>query len=579
MIPGRTMPTFTVQVPSISLEGYFEYIKKVVPEDKRFCFLVGACHLGIHFENDMVTTKGQTVFSLPSLILAAKKINETYPLINKPTGNFESCIDDAARLCEPAEGVDFDFCFSGKELTREETVRIILWITSSNHQYQGDMIHELANNLILSGLSTFKELPVNSTLIDQHFSRNVGVSGKEYFMTLIALWGITIKDFVINRKNVLRESPKKAQLEKALDSILDSLSFKVDEPLTSPLFNHAKNYSGKAKSEAIISLRPLIKIHDDVFFSAGQPYMKIQITRKFLPKALFYARKDSGDPRTELSQFFGARLEAFFKELCNKWNPEGGHFDEYFYDQSEAMQSPDRIAFEKHGNHEVAILFQLKAKTLLEASLFGGPFESVKKDIQSAFSEMIYKSIEYIKQAKALHESGRHHSSSEEITKRVLNAKKIVFMGVSPDVPAIFNSKPIREIVEEKIKEKVGEETWTWLHEHYGRVYWHIISLHEFQAFLCIPQNKQDFHKTVAAYFKDSRLESESISNAGFPDSYRSFVIKKYGSPNQHGQYIQFLPELQDVFNDFVDEVKEHFFESTSLKSDDSVPTSTKDIK
>ena len=86
-----------------------------------------------------------------------------------------------------------------------------------------------------------------------------------------------------------------------------------------------------------------------------------------------------------------------------------------------------------------------------------------------------------------------------------------------------------------------------------------IISLHEFEAFLCLPKSKQDFHKTIQAYFTDSRLETDPVSASGLPDSYRSYIIKKYGKPNAHGQYIEYLPELQSIFDNFAIETKEYF--------------------
>ena len=579
---GRTIPTFTKSAPTISMNDYFSEIKRIVPSDRAVCFLTGACHLGTFFtsDNDLVNTRDQNSFTLPSLIIAAKEtVNATYPLFTNPTDTFESCIEEAHRLYHPAEGIDFDFNLGSTTKSIEDALRVILWITSSNHQYQGDMIHEIANNLILSGIVGFQSLNADTTLLDRHFQNNVGVSGKDYFITLFALWSLTLKNFVINRNNAVKNSPRREQLEIALNSILDSLSFRVDEPLTSSIFDHSKSYSGKARSEAIVALRPLIKVHDDVYFSCGQPYMKIQITRKFLPKALFYARRDKGDPRTELSSFIGNRLEVMFKDLCNAWNPRGGHYDEYFIDRNEASKSSDRIAFEKHGNHDVAVLFQLKAKTLLEASLFGGDFNVVKKDIQSAFAEMIYKSVNYIKAAKEHLDRGLHLSESESLTRRVLSAKKLVLMGISPDVPAVFTSKPIREIIEEKVREEVGEDTWAWIHTNYDRVYWHIISLHEFEAFLCLPKNKQDFHKAISAYFKDSRLQTDPISNTGLPDSFRSYIIKKYKSANERGQYIEYLPALQSVFDSFMLDIKDHYFDPTSPKSDNPVPTSKKDEK
>ena len=564
---GRTKPKFTKAAPPISIEDYFSQIKRVVPIHRRICFFVGACHLGTFFTeaNDVFSTKGHASFTLPSLILALKATIDSYPIFDEPKSQFESCIDPAKDLYEYAEGIDFDSKFSSEFPNFEDALRMILWITSSNHQYQGDMPHELVNNLILSGIIGFRSIEADSKYIDKHFQKNIGVSGKEYLIALYVLWGITLKEFAINRKTVLENSPNKEKLEIALYSILDSLSFKVNEPIASSLFDHAKGYSGKARAEAIIARRPLIRVHDDMYFCCGQPYMKIQITRKFLPKALFLSRQDEKTVNSNLSHLIGSRLESLFKELCNDWNPTGGHFDEYFYDRDCMNKSVDRVAFEMHGKNEVALLFQLKAKTLVEASLFGGDFNVLKQDIQSAFSEMIYKSINFIKNAKSLIEKRQHNQATEELTLRILNAKKIVFIGISPDVPAIFTSKPVREIVEEKIRAEVGEETWSWFQKHYERIYWHVLSLHEFEAFLCLPKNKQDFHKTIAAYFLDSRLETEPISESGIPDSYRSYILKKYKNPNEKSQYIKIHPEFKKIFDQFIEEVKDHYLKPEPL--------------
>lgn len=568
MKAGRTLPSFTSDgsAPRITYRQYISWLNQVVPKDEfsRMCFAIGAYNMGLGFDDsDMVTEDRGNVMTLPSLLIAAVSIAAKYPLVPPGQDQINTCLKEAKDHYGPAEGIDFDFAVEkGAGQSKDDILRTIIWILSSNHQYQGDMPHEMANNLILSGLSSFGSLKVDSQLIDNHFTKNVGVTAKEYFIILFALLSLAYKQFTFKKMELLRNIKHKEHMQPALEAVLTSLSFKSDEQLNSAIFGHSKDYSGKAKAEAIIALRPFLQVNDELFLCAGSPYLKIQCTRKFLPKALYFARQDTGKASNPLSNFIGeSRLEPFFKELCNIWAPSEGHFDEYYYEPIDSAKSCDRIIFEKTDDgSEIAILVQLKAKTLIEASLFGGKFEAVKKDIQSAFSEMLYKSVNYLSAAKEKLEQGRHRSDSADITTRILAAKKIVFLGISPDVPPIFTSKPVREIVEEKVVSEVSAGSWKWLNEHYERVYWHIISLHEFEAFLCIPKEYQVFHRTIHDYFVESELETNPISaDMGLPDSYRSYILKKYCTPGADGKYIMFLPELQRVFDDFQKDIKSYY--------------------
>lgn len=558
MAYGRIRPTFTPSPRIIKLSEYWDDLQKEIPADdeKQKCLLAGACELGRHFgEFEVIGTFNQNVIALPSLILGVKNITEHLYPITLEGNRFSSCLEAAKHYYKPADGIERDEKIS----TPEEAIRELTWTLSSNHQYQGDFLHDMVNTMILGGIYGFRSLTADTNIIDAHFQKNVGVTAKEYLIMLFSLWSVSVKDFVFHKDVFLKDSSEKDRLQGAFEAIIDSLSFKLNEPLSSLIFSHAKGYTGKAKSEAILNLRPLIQINENTYFCTGHPYLRIQSSRKFLPKSLFLARNDEGKASTRLGQSIGNRLEHFFKHLCDDWNPSGGHFDEYFYNINNQNLSPDRIAFEKFKSQEIAILFQLKAKTLIEAAMFGGPFDKLKNDIQSAFSEMVYKSITFLKNAHDSIHQGSHNPDTKTISNRTLSAKKLVLIGISPDVPGIFSSKPLRTIIEEKVISEAGKETWDWLHSHYERVYWHIISLHEFQAFLCIPKNNQCFYKTIRAYFNHSRLETDPISPDGFPSSYRSFIIEKYGRKELGVPRIDHHPELKKIFDEFSSESVKYF--------------------
>jgi hypothetical protein len=298
-----------------------------------------------------------------------------------------------------------------------------------------------------------------------------------------------------------------------------------------------------------------------VYLSAGHPYLGLQMSRKFITKALYFARQDNkGSPITPLSSFIGeTRFESFFKDLCNDWTGSTG-FDEYHYDQAgNSLKSADRIVFEKHGSGEVATLFQLKGKPLLESSLFGGDYNKLVKDIGSAYAEMVYKTVQFIQGAKTLLDQGKHNPSTKHITERILKSKRLLLVGVSPEIPPIFTTAPVRKILEDKVISIVGQAAWDEIQSRYERVYWHILSLTEFQAFLCLPEHKRDFHKTMQSYFTNSRVETEPINPLSIPDTYRSFILKKYGVKKERRGYISPNEELMTIYKTFSAEALSYF--------------------
>lgn len=559
---GRTNVTLTNPGIESTLNEFVADLMIKVPADKRICFLLGACEMGLGFKKqDIITDDGEGAMTIPSVIIGAKiLLNGIYPLFG-PADQVDSCLIAAKHHYKDAEGIDFDFSVRNPTPSSENLVSMFAWVLSSNHLYQGDAIHEVANTLVLSGISSYKSLPVDTTLIDTHFANHVAVTAKEYLMTLLALWAYSRKDFIINKQSFLRHSENKERIASALESILESLSFRVDLPLTAPEFSHASTYSGKAKSEAIITLRPLIKVQDEVYLSSGQSYMALQMSRKFITKALFYARQDHGSAMSPLSTFIGeTRFERFFNELCSDWTGATG-FSEYFYDYAgNSLKSPDRVVFESHGTSEVATLFQLKGKPLLESSLFGGDYAKLVNDIGSAYAEMVYKTVQFLNSAKSLIASGRHNPSTKHITERIFGCRKILLIGVSPEIPPIFTTAPVRKILEDRVKTIVGQAMWDEVHTYFDKVYWHVISLTEFQAFLCLPKHKRDFHKTIQAYFQLSRIETEPVNLHSIPDTYRSFVLKKYGvKVKGKNGYIKPNAELEALYKVFSEEAIKYF--------------------
>jgi hypothetical protein len=315
-----------------------------------------------------------------------------------------------------------------------------------------------------------------------------------------------------------------------------------------------------------------MKVSEKHYLSAGHPFLKAQMTHKFLLKAFAIAREIEKKTKQSLSfsQYVGQRLERFFEELCIYWNPPGGQFSEYYYLQDskeEENKSADRIVFEKDGESERVVLFQLKTKTLQEGAFYGISIDKINEDIK-VYSEFIYKSINYLFQLDKGLREGKLRQEHKSLSERILNAKQCCLIGITPVDPAIFTVKDMRHQLIAEIRsalDKKDVEIWKWFIKRYGSqncLGWHIMGIDHFETFLTLQPHQRNFSECFKLYLMNSRIDYELMDAQGaVPGNFRDFVIKHF----KQSKDTPLIEPLHNVFRQYYSQVAKYFFVKQTL--------------
>ena len=455
------------------------------------------------------------------------------------------------------------------EERRRETLFYLNWKLSSEAQYQGDGVYQIPNALVLSGLEGFGGLQAEPNRINELFQAALGISAREFFLFLFAIWSYSAnRNAMLNTISFLDSSVINPDARDKFSKIFQELSFQVDDSLGSPEFEFLKFNSGQRIGEALFTRNPYMKVSEKHYLAAGHPFLKAQMTHKFLQKAFAIARKieKTQKPTLPYSQYVGERLERFFEELCIYWNPPDGQFSEYFYLQDskiEENKSSDRIVFEKFGESEIVILFQVKTKTLQEKSFYGVSIDGIDKDIK-IYSEFVYKSINYLYLLDKGLREGKLREEHKTLSERVLSAKKCCLIGITPIDPAIFTNVAMRRQLIWEVRaalDKKDVEIMKWFMKKYGStncVGWHIMGIDQFESFLTLPPHQRNFSDCFQRYLESSRIDYELANSQGeIPDTFRGFVIKHF----KQTRHTPLIGALQNVFHQYADQVAEFFFQ------------------
>lgn len=363
---------------------------------------------------------------------------------------------------------------------------------------------------------------------------------------------------MLNMEIYLNEVKNKEKVSKDYGVVVDDLSFEIDEDLGLPDLKFTQLYSGQRIAEALFARKPLMKIADSRYLISGHPFLKIQMTHKFLQKAFDFARKVEGEKSSKFSQFVGKRLERFFDELCSYWDPLNGHHVEYEYIKKSNKKSSDHIVFEKDGNDDVVLLFQVKTKDLLETVFYGTSKDTLEVEL-GKYCEFIYKSIIYLYELNNAVKQKNLRGDYKAISERVLSAKKCCLVGVTPIDPAIFTILAMRKKLIFAVENKVGSTVWKWFQEKYeaGNWNWHILGLEHFEIFLNLPKAQRNFHDCFQQYLKASGIDSVLADKVyGIPDSFRNFIIKRFEMKRNFEE----VPNLKFVFENYFKRSASYFF-------------------
>lgn len=568
-VKTHATPILTRNGPQRTFKEFRDWLDVNIPKDadKRSCFLFGCAELAQKLD-DIQTPDQYSIFGIATSLLAAKTLNEgAFPLLAQGNDQITSCIEAARHYTNHAEGVQGDDYCATDQPSREAILLNWIWVLCSNHVYQGDTVHRVANALILTGLYGFQELAPNSTETDKLFSQKTAAKcAKDYVSCLFALWTLTRHHIIVNRDAMLRGTPNEETLKPVLDEIVKQLSCHLNEPFTSKVFSFAATYSGKALAEAIFLRFPLITVADGRYLASGHPFLKGQMTNKFLPKCLALAREIEGIPDTRYSGFIGDRLEAFLKQLCSYWDPSRGHEDEFEYLTSNGHEkSPDRIVFERRKNDETAVLFECKVKLVKEATHTGASWKALESDLAASFSKSIAQGIKFLYDIHHGIKLDKLTPEKKAVCERLRKVKRVALVGLTPDLPPIFVSKPIRDLLMTKVKERTGDDVFDWFTTQYRHWYWHVLDLEELETFLTLPKRKRMFYYELSRYLKRSRIDvDQSPSGGKLPADFRNYLIWNHGAKSDSDEHriLESIPGLSAVFESQMEEIKKYFFQS-----------------
>jgi hypothetical protein len=411
-VTGRLVPTFAPSTGEVlTLGGLQERLHGVIqatPHVDPLAVALSVIDISQTIqENDIATPENRPVFTLATaLLVALRELQRPYPYLNTPSTPFMEAPEIAERLATDAEGVFSDSYVafvrpsgpSDPLRTREELRLNAIWMLADNLIFQGDMLPRLGAALVLTGLAGFRRLRAEPDQTNGLFSRRLGVSAYDYVLVTLAIWAVSRGRPLIELP-LLRDGPPREEVERDTRKVVAMLARRADQMRDLSDAPTIAAYSGKSLPSALFQRWPLVQLNENQFLVSAPPFLKVQLTSKFLTKALAFARLESSPAergRTPYSAFVGQqRFEPFVRELCDLWCP-GQHFDEYEYLRSGNQRSADRIVFERHGRGEVAILLQMKLKMVLEATHFGATADALTTDLGSALSETVYKSIQFL---------------------------------------------------------------------------------------------------------------------------------------------------------------------------------------
>ena len=523
---------------------------------ERMKLLFGLCALSEDISKaDIATEDHVSLFAVACSLYSSLFLEELdYPLIDEDTPELFFNKDFGKKVAEAAEGVVPDDYFNEDGSPNSEVMHLDWLATLTNNSlFQGDTFHEITNIMILCGLKGYKGLAANPGPINSIFQSKTGNSAENYFRILFSLWCMSLNKFFVNTNTLFKNSSIPEELKEIAEAILEDLSIEIKNGHTKLQF--ADIYSGKAKPMAIFCRLPLIKVSPVHYLFSGQPFLKVQVTSKFLNKALQFARDVEGRGSTEFSSYLGKdRFEDYFFELTKDWLTKNDYKREYRYLSNNTDLSPDFICLEKHGSSNVAHLFQLKLKMPTEKTIYGHSFEDVDRDLNK-FSELIYKSIQYLYKLHVALENGTLDNETKEYSIRVLAAKHCCLFGVIPTSPSIFSTIITRKRILKSALENISQDELEWFTRKYAngkRFHWYIFSLPDFQSFLGLPEEKQHLFKEFKRYIQNSEIDKVLIKKNYIPPDFRSYLYKYHSNKKYK---IKYNEELHSIFDKYFEEI------------------------
>ena len=525
----RVKPLFTAEGDKQSLQEFRANVGKLINNrDWMAKGLVFGCGelLSTLNEDRLLTNEGVTASAIATTLITTLQYVADSPLLGDAEESVTGYPNEAMKISKSAEGITFDFAL---HLPRdnESKLRNLLWLSYSSNLYQGQIVRRIANALVISGLSDFLGLQKDAADTDELFKQLNLYNGDEYFALLTCLWSTIGKDFILNTNKFLGKCENRERMTASLQNICTELGLSWRRQEREEQIAFAADITGKAYSEAILVRYPLIRASQNTVMVTGNPYIRCLIGEKFITKCQALARsKYNNKADNPYTAFLGRRFELFFGELCSYWAPKKLWSEFKYRVGKDERDSPDWIAVENHKTKTDVTLFQLKCRYFREECLTGGALESFRKEVDNSCAKSIYASIKFlysIANDRNVHGVGAEGQSAID---QIKNASRWYLVGVYPELPAIFNHKPFRDILIESVKSNLTQTELDWFSRLWNRkLFWHIIDLEEFERFLDLTPRNRNFARKMRGYLRDTQIDYHFFIKKEFAPTFSGYLM------------------------------------------------------
>jgi hypothetical protein len=109
---------------------------------------------------------------------------------------------------------------------------------------------------------------------------------------------------------------------------------------------------------------------------------------------------------------------------------------------------------------------------------------------------------------------------------RIKNAKRYFLIGLFPSYPSIFSIKEIRDRLISTCKSVLSRDEWDFFHSRLGKsIFWHIIDMEDFQAFLSLPVHRRRFGYELRRYLRSANIDTSTLEDGMIAMNFRSYIL------------------------------------------------------
>lgn len=409
----------------------------------------------------------------------------------------------------------------------EKYLLLILRTRASNSILQLEFTNEIASIAILFGLKEFENLSIiEDTDFYSKFESKIGIHPKEYLYLLLSIWSISNTNICIDLKVFLENSKKRSEIQTSLDNLLNDIT--IFPPLNKHdfKFNFLAPLKDSDKAVSLFTRYPLISLSQKHLLITSSHFLESLLLSKLMNKIRIIS--DSiNDPA--LNSTLSSRFEDYIYELFKSSGFEP--FREYHYQRNNSNKSSDLIIFEKHGSEETCILIQVKLKLANDDILMPTEISTAKAGLEKYY-DFIERSLSFYKNLSLLQEAN-FNQDNIELSRRILNSKKVFMLGIAPQVHDLFCSSVPRSILKKEINKKFNDpnflDSFIRTKNENKELYWHIMGVSDLITFLAQPDCHKKLFYNLRRYLKSEDVDNIDIRpDRTLPSNFKSFLIEKY---------------------------------------------------